>query len=439
MTPALLHWKPGHFSVLAGREADGRYRIEDPAANLVRIVTAETLEEASGACLVVAADLPAGWRDLSRSAAEAAIGRSTLISPDDGCNEGCKSCNGMAEADFNLFRASLVISDTPLVDTPPRGEGLSVHATWSQHTTSLVHTLSYPKLGTVSTQWTLGSWSYVDEDSTGGGGSRIVFDEVGNRITHTWNGSTFNRQLLSLQTLEKVYSGSTFQGFRLRSEDGSYEEYFQPGKEVPVPVEDRRYFLTKRVDAQGITTCTLTYESSGLQRLSTITGVPGTASLTFNYAASSGATAYNVSTIVDSRSGGSRTVTFSYIGSGSFLSSIQDVVGITSSFGYVSGFLTSLVTPYGTSYFNSVVFSTGNFGRYLDLTDARGWTPRVLFAQFINAGYAGDATLSAETPASVPLAANTGLNAGASWHWDKKMFVDYPPGNPAVGNYTSLR
>ena len=190
--PSLIHWKPGHFSVLLGREADGRYLINDPGANTRRLVSAETLgEETSGACLVATSDLPAGWGALGRAAAEAAVGRSGVTqSSDDKCNKGssCTSCQGVAEADFNSFRASLVVSDTPLVDSAPRGPGNSVHATWGQHSSSLLCYLSYAGLGS-GTNWTLGYSGYVDT----GSGSRAVFDGAGNRTTHNWNGTTFDR------------------------------------------------------------------------------------------------------------------------------------------------------------------------------------------------------------------------------------------------------
>ncbi len=250
--PSLIHWKPGHFSVLLSREADGRFLIDDPGANTRRLVSGETLdEETSGACLIATSELPAGWGSLERGAAEAAIGRYGVTqSPDDDTSEGCSSCNGVAEADFNSFRASLVVSDTPLVDTPPRGPGNSVRVTWGQHSSSLLHQQSYTKLG-YGTNWTLGYSAYVDA----GSGNRVVFDGTGNRTTHILGsgsgGYFFYRQLLNQKTLEKVYSsGATFVGFKLKSEGGSYEEYFQPGKEA-VNVEEKRYFLTRRVDAQG--------------------------------------------------------------------------------------------------------------------------------------------------------------------------------------------
>lgn len=441
VVPSLIHWKAGHFSVLAAKQKDGRYLILDPAANTRRVVSTQTMEEeTSGACLVSGNDLPAGWSPMDRTAAEAFTGRSSVISEDD-CKgkAGCSSCEGVAEADFNLFRASLVVGDTPLVDTPPRGPGLSVHATWSQHSTSVLHTLSYPSLGS-GTNWTLGfGGAHIDE---GFGGNRNVFDESGNRTTHTWDGTNYLPQLLTGDTLEGIYSGATFLGFRLHSQDGSYEEYFQAGKETGYD-EDKRYFLTQKVDAQGISVATFTYETGGLKRLSSITGPAGSASLSFSYY---GSTDYRIYSITDSRSGGTSRACYFYYDSSNRLQTLYDVLGIASSFGYSGSFLNSLTTPYGTSSFNSVVFSTGNFGRYLDLTDARGWTQRVLFAQYLGAGFPGrepdtyDAAYD-EIPSAVtvPLAITYGLtSAGASWHWDKKMMQDYPPGDPAAYNYTNF-
>ena len=322
------------------------------------------------------------------------------------------------------------------MDTPPRGQGNSVHATWGQHSSSLLCYLSYAGLGS-GTNWTLGYSSYVDTGS--GSGNRAVFDGTGNRTTHIYNsGGTFDRQLLTQQTLEKVYSGSTFSGFRLKSEDGSYEEYRQPGKEA-LPSDEKRYFLTKEVDVQGVTIRTITYETGSLQRISTISGVAGTATLTFSYWAYND---YKIYGIADNRTGASRACSF-YYDSWNRLQTIYDVMGIASPFNYDGSFLSSLTTPYGISNFSSTSWSSGaNWGRYLNLTDPRGWTQRVLYSNALpSAGFAGDSTLAYEIPdppISFVKTSETEMKYGASWHWDKQMYNMYPPGDPSLGVFTNF-
>ena len=433
MFPTLVHWKPGHFSVVVSKEQDGRYLISDAATNRRHIVSSAVLdEETSGACLIPGQSLPAGWSPLDRASAEQAIGRSTVVqSADDSCNESCGPCQGVAAASFNLFRASLVVSDTPLADSAPRGENISVHATWAQHSSSILHTLSYQKLGS-GTNWTLGYGAYIDQ----GSGDRIVFDETGNRTTHVWNGTAFNRQLVSRKQLVKVYTAGSFVGFQLIDESGSCEEYLQPGKEVALPFEQRRFFLTKRKNTQGMDTCTITYESGGLGRILSVAGTPDAAHLDFTYY---GSLDYRLFAISDNRPWNWRTCYF-YYDSSDRLQKITDVYGIESTFTYTGSFLNGLTTPYGTSSFNSATWGTGgNWGRFLDLTDARGWTQRVLYSNDIGtADYAGKYTITDETPSAVSLARITELHNGCSFHWDKKMMADHLPGDPRTPSYANF-
>lgn len=141
--PSLVHLRLGHFAVLSGLNDDGSLVMDDPARGLRSNVTATTLdEELSGACLVPAnRPLPPGWSDLSSSEAETLVGHSGVSGqvPDDPCgNAGCSPCGspGVASASLTAFRASLMVSDTPLFDLSSRGPSLDVTATWSQHSVS---------------------------------------------------------------------------------------------------------------------------------------------------------------------------------------------------------------------------------------------------------------------------------------------------------------
>ena len=455
--PSLVHLKVGHFAVLVAKENDGLYILKDPARMTQLRVSAATLdEELSGACLIAeATELPESWSSLQSSEAATFVGNTGIVEgPDDPCGEaGCAPCSspGVATASFNHFRASLSITDTPLLDTTPRGPMLNVTATWSQHTQSALNTLNYTKLGT-GADWSLGELPYVDEETSA---DRMVFQGNGNKSLHIWNGTTFNENLITHERLEEVYgSGGLFVGFRLRSHDDSYMEFYKFGKETyQATAKQRRWFLTRIVDAQGNTT-TVSYDGS--VRITGVTGPTGAANLVYAYAGS----AYNVNSISDTRGTG-RTVTFTYDGTDR-LQSITDVVGMVSTFGYSGTFLNSLTTPYGTSSFSIADWSTTNgYGRFVEATDPRGWTERVLYTNWVPPSYlfdptpnpstgepnaSGDevtrATITGTDQSSVvlldeqttePLARHSFTYSPSTFYWNKEAFNYHAPGNPSGG------
>jgi RHS repeat-associated protein len=455
--PSLVHLKVGHYAILTAREKDGSYILNDPARVTQMRVSAATLdEELSGACLIASTEtLPTTWTARSSAEAEAFVGNSgiTAQGPDDcGGSGGCTSCSpGVASASLNQFRASLSVTDTPLMDVTPRGPTLALTASWNQHSTSDLNQFSYTKLGT-GANWSLGDLPYVDEDN--GSADRQVFQGNGNMSLHVWNSgtSTFDENLITHQQLVEMYSGGTFLGFRLYSEDESYLEFYKMGKETSQPTtRQRRWLLTKQVDAQGNTT-TIAYDGS--TRISGVTGPTGAANLTYTYSGAS----YNVSTVSDSRGAG-RTVTFAYNGAPDQLQSITDVVGIVSTFGYSGSFLNALTTPYGNSTFSTTTWGSGTgYGRFVQATDPRGWTERVLYSNGVPTSYEYDPTpdgngdpngsgdevtrstvAGADTSGVVvtaeqtteSLAQNQLLNWGSTWYWNKEAYNYHPPGDPS--------
>ena len=451
--PSLVHLKVGHYAVLSARESDGSYILKDPARQTQLRVSAATLdEELSGACLLAnTAELPAIWTALSLAEAEAFVGNTgiTTQGPDDPkCSKPSCCSPGVATSRLDQFRAALSVTDTPLLDVTPRGPTLNVTASWNQHSTSPLSTHNYSKLGS-GANWSLGDLPYVDTGSA----DRNVYQGNGNMSLHVWNSlnGTFDKNLITNELLTELYSGSTFIGFRLTAEDESYLEFRQVGKETG-PVNEKRWLLTKRADAQGNTTI-ITYDAN--TRINSVTGPTGAASLVYSYSGAS----YNVSTVTDTRGAG-RTITFAYDGSDR-LESITDVVGLVSTFGYNSTFLNSMTTPYGTSTFSSTTFvsPTGGAGRFTEITDPRGWTERVLYCHRIPSSYLFDPTpdlltgepnnsgdevtrstvTGADTNGTAvtaeqttqALAQNALLHWGSTWYWNKEAYEYHRPGDPS--------
>lgn len=442
--PSLVHLKVGHYAILASKEKDGSYIIHDPARETQLRVAAATLdEELSGACLIEETlELPARWSALLSAEAESYVGNYVVTGqgPDDtSCgSSGCGSCStGVASPSFNNFRATLNITDTPLIDVTPIGATQNVTATWSQHTVSELSQLDYTKIGS-GADWSVNDMPYVDIEIAGP--DRQVFMGNGNVALHKWNymNSSFDKHSMTNDQLVVINGTPGSQGFKVISEDNSYSEFYQMGKEGynGTNVHLNRWFLTKRVDPQG-NAMLIEYDTAG--RVSIVESAIG-AELRYYYAG----TSYNIQTITDHR-GTDRTVTFSYDGTDR-LQSITDVVGIVSTFGYNSSLLTTLTTPYGPSSFAYAEWGTSTgYGRYVEATDPRNWKERILYANSVPQAYTvgattyptiagGDATGNVvldERPVTTTLVDTTEIFRGGTFYWNKEAWNYHTPGDPA--------
>lgn len=107
------------------------------------------------------------------------------------------------------------------------------------------------------------------------------------------------------------------------------------------------------------------------------------------------------------------------------LSSITDVIGMTSSFHYTSSLLDSLTTPYGITSF---VFGESGTQRWLETTDPLGFKERVEYRQHgtgIPNASCLDSTCAdpaATVPQGVIAPYNKGLDSRNTFYWDKLAF-----------------
>jgi len=118
-----------------------------------------------------------------------------------------------------------------------------------------------------------------------------------------------------------------------------------------------------------------------------------------------------------------------------------------------------MTTPYGTSTFSFTEWGSGTgYGRFVEATDPRNWTERVLYSNGIPPSYVHDNTrdedgnpdwsgdeeirptvVGADTSGTVlaaeqttqSLAANNMLHWGSTWYWNKEAYGYHPPGDPS--------
>ena len=429
LVPSVVHWKSGHYAAVTEKTDNDEYRVVDPTFGKTFIMSAKHFnEEASGYFLVNAGNLPVGWDRIDAEEGRTVRGRGAPTGQDenDPCHDDCEGGGkGMASYAFNRFRASLVISDTPLAYDTPIGASMNFTATYFHAQQSNIATLSYSNIGS---RWFLNWMSYVEPLS--GSDTKYVYTLDGRKEAYYYNSSTgeYDPQMHSGNTIS--FSTSSFSGYTVTATDGSYLEYAEQGKEAGDPEEDKRYFLTKIVDSRGNET-TIDYDS--LTRIETITDSLGN-EIDFSYTSSGNS--YLVTDITDTRST-DRSAEFEY-DSSKRLTKITDVEGIESSFQYdgFSSFIETMTTPYGDTDFD---FSESSAGRWLEIEDPENLKQRIEYKHEwttpdnlpgVDSGGWAD---TVEIPAVGGIVV-VKLHYGATLYWDKKAMKDAGTTSPPPYN-----
>jgi ABC-type bacteriocin/lantibiotic exporter with double-glycine peptidase domain len=66
-TPAIIHWKSGHYAALVGRTEDGGYHLVDHTMELDTTVSAQAIQqEGSGYFLIPTASVTSGFTPLTQ-------------------------------------------------------------------------------------------------------------------------------------------------------------------------------------------------------------------------------------------------------------------------------------------------------------------------------------------------------------------------------------
>ena len=413
MTPAVIHWKAGHYAALLS-EQGGQYHVKDPTFARDFLVAASSLErEASGYFLIPdKQQLPNGWRwiDDDDGANIYGKGAPTSQEDEDPCPTGCGGGKGMASYGFSMFQAALVLSDTPAFYQTPRGPAMDFTITFLQAGKADTGGAYFSNMGD---KWFFNWLSYIQTSSTSSDIAAFLPD--GRKENHKYYVDGFRLHRRSQTRISSLPGG----GFKRTAQDHSVMEYGRVESGSP---SAPKYFLTRIVDVHG-NAVSLNYDAN--DKLISITDCLGQVS-TFSY--EDPVDSYLI-TKISTPDG--RFATLDYDADGR-LETITDMVGITSQLAYEDASLfdhvTKLTTPYGNTTFDCI-YNGGD--RILEITDPEGLTERV--------HYSHDQPVARFAPAEQE---PDGLNfndyfqdEGGTLYWDKKA-MKHHPGDVAHARYT---
>jgi RHS repeat-associated protein len=444
VTPAVVHWKSGHFAPIlepddaptAGdiRRAPVRYRLEDATFGEAAQVSQRALdEEGSGYFLIPNQKLPVGWRTVDNAEGATVWGKGlpSTVDPDaqkcgSGRSGGGGSGCGMAAYSVFSMLVSLAMTDTPLGYAPGRGPAVAFTVRYSQRQNRPVDTAGHFNFGPL---WTNDWLSYIEEQPNatnvnlflpGGGGERYTgFNATTGAYALEFESAA---QLVRLpdptNAARFIYERRTPNGAK-----AVYAESFG--------VSPRRIFLTRIEDSSG-NAVFLTYDNPangpGL-RLMAVTDATGKVT-TLSYDLASDP--LKVTRVTDPFG---RFATLDYYAAGpnvERLRRITDVIGVWSQFEYdATGFITSLETPYDagtpqgkTRFATGLVVNGANpsVDRFVEIADPYGDRERIEFCRT----QPNNVTLPA-VESVVPqgfASLNSNLSALNTFYWNKAAMTE---------------
>ena len=200
LTPALVHWKAGHFAALI-REEEGRFLMQDPTfGNDLRITRAALDDEGSGHFLVPEGPLPEGWTAVPSSAGGEIWGKGIAVWAADPQIQGgsCPRSSAMAvvagapdgkctprewrDYTVNLLLVNLHISDTPVGYQPPVGPAMEFNVAYNQRE---VFQPQIPLFSNLGSKWTFDWFSFVEDDPAHTSAAVNVYLRRGGQETYT--------------------------------------------------------------------------------------------------------------------------------------------------------------------------------------------------------------------------------------------------------------
>ena len=432
--PAVVHLKVSHYIAVVERQGD-RYRVVD--RRQVYWMSADTLNRESSGFALIPDQSVAGWRAASFDEASAIFGRGPLC-PDGaapppppcdpavmcclpgtgggpagggggGCSDG-KCGGGMTVYHLQPVTASLVLVDTPVGYTPPRGPNLQLTLSYHHRARWQPQTFTFSNVGP---KWGFDWFRFVKEEPA---------DFLGVTPPHVWVAQraggrevyvnpdaqgVFGTHWASRAVLVRV-SDSPIR-YERRMPDGTVEVYTASDG---APAGQRRVFLTQLIDPRG-QSVSLTWDAQS--RLVAITDAIGQVT-TISYELSTDP--LKITKITDPFG---RFATLTYNGAGQ-LQSITDVIGMSSAFAYgPNDFVNTLTTPYGRTSFRHEpdAGNTANL-RFIEATDPLGGTEHVEF-QWQTPSLAATA-VSSDVPTGFA-AWNTNLDHYNTFYWDKRAWM----------------
>lgn len=463
LTPAVAHWKAGHFAALIGTTttpsasstAPVRYKIEDPTFAESNEITQRALDlEGSGYFLVPPQKLPEGWRTVDDKEGATVWGKGV---PEDGdpnaqrCGSSRKGGNGggCGMASYSVFEMllSLSMTDTPIGYRPPKGPQVAFTIRYSHRQNRPVDTSGHFNFGPL---WTCDWLSYIEEPPTGttvsifmpGGGGETYKNP--NPVT-----GAYDLEYESASQLVRLPDPNNSGQFiyERRSPNGSKAVYAQS-----YGVSPRRIFLTQVVDGVG-NAVKLVYDNAvngpglRLTEVQDATGDPNGATPLARKATILQYDSVNqllVTGIVDPFG---RYSTLEYYPADTngirHLKRITDVIGVWSQFEYdAAGFITSLETPYdaGTPQ-GKTRFAKGQVpnasepqSQFIEITDCYGDKERLEYNR-----HGGNVNTVQNMETTVPKGLewlNTGLGNMITFFWNKTAMNDPSRSYDTATSYT---
>jgi RHS repeat-associated protein len=408
--PSIVHLKSEHYSaVIATR--DNVFVLRDRALGGEMMMSRNALrDESSGYVLVPASSGGMLGRSVASDEAVRVVGR---------CHPGIPveaPCNclgekaGMATYTLHPSMAAVVVTDTPLTYSPPRGPAILWTLRYNHRSTRLG---AVPTSSNVGPLWSFDWLSYVQDNNTMIVAPFTWKDVIlrGESIEKytTFGGSTHWR---SRATIAQVANDPP--RYERQLPDGTIEVFTFPDRAASLP--NRKIFLTELIDPEG-NTVTFSYDSS-IRLVAVMDAVGQVTTVSYENPTDP----LLVTSITDPFG---RTAHLSYDGEGR-LASITDAVGMTSSFAYdETDFMTSMTTPYGTTTFRRGPDSlaAGQFRR-VEATDPEGGTERLEYHLGTTAGLP-EQVAAAEVPAGFE-AWNQEMDQYNSLYWSKHAMTVAP-------------
>ena len=400
LVPAVAHWKVGHYAAVLGRDARGRLWVGDSTFGEDIAVTSPTFdEETSGYFLVPPGALPAGWRHVAADEGGSVWGRGDTGGYHDNGATGRAEmqafapggCGGCTTWNVEAAVVGLELRDDPVGYTPPFGPAIRFPMTYSHRDTEQKLPFTYTNFGN---KWTFDWLSYVIDDKNNFNGQVVTGAEPGLLIIGIVPGNYLTADLYrrgggdepyvftgiptdSVQapnTSQASAEGQFSQAYLTRYTDsGGYPTHFtrtlpdgSVEKFTPIQgnagIPGTKFFMTEVDDPQGnavkinfdsLTRITSVVDASGQQTRICYNDSP--APCVAPAASVNPPSNLQVTRIIDPFG---RFATFGYDPSTGHLTSITDVLEITSMYQYGTGttsenvdFINALTTPYGETTF----------------------------------------------------------------------------------------
>ncbi|MFA5508997.1 MAG: hypothetical protein WC423_26475, partial [Vulcanimicrobiota bacterium] len=416
VTPAVVHWRAGHFAAILKETSTDLYEVKDETGGWNRDKTQMDIqaidEEASGYFLIPQGPLPSGWRVVSGEEGAGVWGRGFTGYRKDTKSTGdtdvvvptscpIESLNGgMTGWSVHAMLVSLRLKDTP-VGLSPAAFSVPFTVTYAQREVNQPAVFDYANLGP---KWTSNWTSHLtDHRAVNGSGQVAHYKAGGGTDDYEFVANTASSQR---GDYTQAVLSDVGDGFRLDFTDGGYQEYLH--------LVGNRYHLSRVVDAQGNATVV---EYDGLNRIATIRDAVGRA-MTLEYDLPDDP--LKITQVTDPFG---RSASFAYTPDG-HLASITDTFGMVSSYQYgANDFIHTLTTPYGTTTFSYGDVSTEpslGVRRFLEIVDTEGRISRLESADV------GPYTVSSsQVPSGMPLS-NSYMTYRNSFYWEPHQLDAVP-------------